>query len=63
MGRTHDYYCSHCRIWWSPFDANSCVSCGADETECFYDLNHEAEEIDPETGQENWQVWAEGEDE
>lgn len=50
MGRSHDYYCHFCQIYWSPFQFDVCPGCDNDKNS-EYDLNHElADDIGlPET--------------
>ena len=45
MGRSHDYYCAVCKVYWSPFDFKACP-CGADPETSTYDLNHELSHAD-----------------
>jgi hypothetical protein len=40
--RTHDHHCRNCHEWVNGFAVDRGVTCGCDNPDLFYDLNHEA---------------------
>ena len=57
MGRSHDFYCLRSHFHWSPLMSPGCPEHGTEECSV-YDLNLEAEEINPDTGEPWWKTWA-----